>query len=117
MLGSFWNRLPSPADTRAFEKHLEESSVLVTWLRPLVQTVLVRLFREGNTQVVVARDGWLFFQKDLDYVNGPPFLDPLRQGARAERAHVAADPMPAVLDFQRQLAARGIRLVLVPVPV
>ena len=27
------------------------------------------------------------------------------------------DPRPAILDFQRQLAERGIRLVLMPTPV
>jgi alginate O-acetyltransferase complex protein AlgJ len=116
-LGRLSNMLPSPVSIRAFEKHLEESSGLVARLRPVVQTFLIRWFREGNTQVVVAPGGWLFFQRDLDYVNGAPFLDARRQRVRAERDRVSADPVAAVLDFQRQLSARGIRLVLLPVPV
>lgn len=114
---ALWEWLPSPAAIHAFETELAESSVLVKRLRPLVQNALVRVFGEGNTQAVVARGGWLFFQKDIDYVNGRPFLDPRRQRERFEREHVAADPVKAVLDFNRQLADRGIRLIFMPVPV
>lgn len=112
-----WEWLPSPAAIRAFETSLADSSVLVRKLRPLVQTALVHVFGEGNTQAVVAKGGWLFFQKDIDYVNGRPFLDKRRQRERGEREHVEADPLPAVLDFNRQLADRGIRLIFMPVPV
>jgi alginate O-acetyltransferase complex protein AlgJ len=108
---------PSPEATRALEKTLVESSVLVDRLRPWVQSLMVEYFGQGNSQAVVARDGWLFFRKDLDYVNGRPFLDPDRQRERMAGGGVSADPLPAILDFQSQLAERGIRLVLLPVPV
>lgn len=115
--GGRWNTLPSAAALRAFEKHLEGASGLVARLRPWMQAFLIRVFREGNAQVVVSPGGWLFFQKDLDYVYGAPFLDARRQRARAQRDRVATDPFPAVFDFQKQLSRRGIRLILVPVPV
>lgn len=115
--GDLWRLLPSPAATRGAEKALEDNSVLVGKLRPLMQALLVRVFREGNQQVVIARGGGLFFRKDLDYVNGKPFLDANRIRERAVNEQVAADPLPAICDFQKQLAARGIRLILVPVPV
>jgi SGNH hydrolase-like domain, acetyltransferase AlgX len=112
-----WRWLPSPAATHEAEKALEENAVLAGRLRPLLQEFLVRLFGEGNQQVVVARSGGLFYRKDIDYVNGRSFLDPIRVTERSNKEKVAADPLPAVADFQKQLAARGIRLVLLPVPV
>lgn len=112
-----WRWLPSPAATHEAEKALEENSVLAGRLRPLLQAFLVRLFGEGNQQVLVARGGGLFYRKDIDYVNGRPFLDPVRIRERSKIEHVAADPLPAVADFQQQLAARGIRLIVLPVPV
>ena len=115
--GDLWRLLPSPAATRAAEKALEENSVLVGKLRPLMQSFLVRVFREGNQQVVIARGGGLFFRKDLDYVNGKSFLDTHHIRERFVNEHVAGDPLPAIYEFQKELAARGIRLILVPVPV
>ena len=111
------NWFPTPEGTRALEKELVESSALAARLRPFVQSLMVTCLRQGNTQAVVAPEGWLFFQKDLDYVNGRPFLDPSRQKERALSGGGAPNPLPAILDFQRQLAERGIRLVLMPVPV
>ena len=75
------------------------------------------MLQAGNQQAVVGREGWVFFGKDLDYVNGRSFLDPEQQRLRASRDIIAPDPVAAICDFRDQLAARGIRLVLLPVPV
>ncbi|NBV84764.1 MAG: hypothetical protein EBS01_00520 [Verrucomicrobia bacterium] len=111
------NWLPSPSSTRAVEKRLEERSPIVELLRPRVQAVLTNVFHTGNEQAVLGRDGWLFFRRDLDYVNGRSFMDPEQQRSRALRDSVQTDPVAAIRDFRDQLAARGIRLVIVPVPV
>lgn len=109
--------MPTSARLHEIEKSLEESSLFVIRLRPRVQEMITKFFGAGNEQAQPGRGGWLFFRKDLDYVNGKPFLDPAVQRARAARDRVAADPLAAVEQFQKQLAARNIRLILLPVPV
>jgi alginate O-acetyltransferase complex protein AlgJ len=62
------------------------------------------------------RDGWLFFAPELRHVGAGPFWGP--DAARVSRARQAdwADPLPAILDFKRQLHDAGVELLLVPVP-
>lgn len=100
-----------------FEEALEEESLLRRWVLPPTQRVLTGVFGVGNEQVYLGRDGWLFLRDDFDHVTGRGFLDPghLRK-ERLESSRVA-DPVPAILQFERDLAARDIELVVVPTPV
>jgi hypothetical protein len=61
-------------------------------------------------------DGWLFFGGELRLLSLGRFWG--AEATKVSRAHKPdlADPLPAILDFQRQLKARGIELVVVPVP-
>ena len=56
---------------------------------------------------LLGRHGWLFYRPSVRYVierqTGAPESD-------------AADPLPAIRSFRDQLQARGIRLLVVPVP-
>jgi alginate O-acetyltransferase complex protein AlgJ len=61
-------------------------------------------------------DGWLFFAGELRLLSlGRFWGDDAPKVSRARKAELA-NPIPAILDFQHQLKARGIELVLVPVP-
>lgn len=109
------------ATLQEIERVLDERSIVAAWLRPWVQFALARWLGAGNEQVYPGRDGWLFYRRGVDFVSGPPFPALERSGpavARYEprRRPRARDPMPAILDFKRQLDARGIALILVPVP-
>ncbi len=105
----------------AFERALEHESALGHVLRPPAQWILSSWLGAGNERVYIGRDGWLFYRPDLDYLTGPAFLD-----ADVLRRRVAAssewstlpqpDPRPAILRFQRQLAAQGISLIVIPTP-
>jgi alginate O-acetyltransferase complex protein AlgJ len=110
-----WRLLPRGAELKAAEKELETNSVVSEWLLPRVQLALVKL-GAGNEQVYLGGDGWLFYRPDVDYVTGPPFLEPKVMTHRAHTAGVQPDPVKAIIAFRDQLAARGIDLVLVPVP-
>ncbi len=114
---AIWALLPSPSATRDVEKGLEDHSQLMSALRPRVQAFLTHFLGTGNQQVLPAAGGWLFFRKDVDYVNGAPFLKENVQKARQSKEHINPDSLGCIVDFQRQLAARSIRLVVVPVPV
>ncbi|MEP6808760.1 MAG: hypothetical protein ABI992_00830 [Chthoniobacterales bacterium] len=115
-LHDFWNLLPRAEELKSAEKTLEKDSVVSQWLLPPVQSVLVGKLRAGNEQVYLGREGWLFYRPDVDYVTGPGFLKPTQLQHRSHAARVQPDPVQAIVQFRDQLAARGIELVIVPVP-
>ena len=105
----------------ALEDRLGRESALSAALRPAAQTVLARALGYGNSQVVVGRQGWLYFRTEFDYLTGPPFLAPReleRRRTPGARYHVAEpDPVPGLVRLHDELAERGIELVFFPVPV
>jgi alginate O-acetyltransferase complex protein AlgJ len=122
VLPELFHHRPTRASLRQFEDDLEQSSYPKDWVQPRVQALLSRYGRVGNKKAVVGRDGWLYYAPGIDFVGGPGFLDPgtiegrLRAAREAGGPEVAADPRPAILAFAHALAARGIKLVLFPVP-
>ena len=112
-----WRLLPRADAIKSAEKVLENESVISQRLRPHVQSLLTGSLGAGSEQAYPGRDGWLFYRPDVDYVTGPPFLDPPRMKQRAHATGVQPDPVKAIVDFRNQLAVRGIKLVLIPVPV
>jgi len=104
-----------------YESALDDDALLALWLRAPVQDLMVGL-GVGNEQAYVGRDGWLFYAPGVRACTGRGFLDPdhlalrARAGDYFERAP-EPDPRPAILDFRRRLAERGIELVVVPTPV
>ena len=112
-----WNLAPQADDIKDFEKGMEKGSIISRWLLPHVQDVLTGDLGAGNEQAYPGRPGWLFYRPDVEYALGPPFLDPVQLDKRSRSARVRADPIPAILDFRDQLKARGIELVVLPVPV
>ena len=111
-----WHLLPRAADLKAAEKRLETESVVSAWLLPRVQSLLTGKLEAGNEQVFPGRDGWLFYRPDVDYITGPAFLDPAQLRRRAHVGRVQPDPVKAIVDFRNQLSARGIDLIVVPIP-
>lgn len=111
-----WRLLPRGMDLKAAEKKLETESVISAWLLPRVQSILTGKLQAGNEQVYLGRDAWLFYRPDVDYITGPPFLDPSQIRHRTHVDRVQPDPIKAIVDFRNQLAARGIDLIVVPVP-
>jgi hypothetical protein len=111
-----WWLLPRADELKAAEKELESESVVSEWLLPRVQWFLSTKLGAGNEQVYIGRDRWLFYRPDVDYVTGPPFLEPKIMTRRAHTTGVQPDPVKAIINFHDQLAARGIDLVAVPVP-
>ena len=81
-----WRLLPRAAELKAVEEQLESESVVSEWLLPRVQSILTGKLGVGNEQVYLGRDGWLFYRPDVDYVTGPPFLDPATMRRRAQAA-------------------------------
>lgn len=110
------------AALHGFETRLEETSWIVEDLLPPVQLAMTGWLEAGNPQVVPGEDGWLFYRPAVDSLTGPGFLEPdvlaaRRLGGDAWEEPVQPDPRPALLALHRLLAPRGIRLLVLPVPV
>jgi alginate O-acetyltransferase complex protein AlgJ len=112
-----WNLLPRRTELKAAEKGLEDQSVVSQWLLPRVQTILTSALGVGNEQACVGRNGWLFYRPDVEYVTGPAFFDAEGMKRRADKSGLQPDPILAIVDFRDQLRARGIDLMIMPVPV
>ena len=105
-----------------FERALETESLIGQSLRPRAQAIMTGWLGAGNERVYAGRDGWLFYRTDVEYVTGPGFLDPVQLARRAapitELTELPQpDPRQAILRFERDLAARGITLIVMPTPV
>ena len=80
--------------------------------RTEINTRLAELDKK-SASVFAGPDGWLFLASELRFLAKAEFWG---EAARGSSRSKPADPLPAILDFHRQLKERGIELVLVPVP-
>jgi len=108
-------------DIHEFEDALEDSSVVAQAILPPAQYAMTGLFGAGNEEAYLGRNGWLFYRPEVDYVTGHPFLDARQLARRAgsgteDKAAPQPDPRPAILRLRDQLKARGIELIVLPVP-
>ena len=121
-LFDLFDRAPDKANLRAWEDDLEKASLPKGTIQPALQELLSGVGGFGNNNVIIGRDGWLFYRPGLEYLAGPGILDPARLHERRRRMIEAGersphpDPREAILAFHRQCDAVGARLVLMPVP-
>jgi alginate O-acetyltransferase complex protein AlgJ len=122
MLADVFKRRPTRETLKQYEQDLENASYAKEYVQPRLQQLLTRRGRVGNKKAVVGRARWLYYTPGVLHVGGPGFLDPDLQQTRIKAAlddgdtALHPDPRPAVLDLHRALRARGIQLVLFPVP-
>lgn len=100
---------PTAANLRAYEKNLEEASWFAEKVRPTVQYARFMLLDDAGPKTILGREGWLFYRPGVRYLIEP--WPPKTVSGEGQ-----GDPLPAILDFRDQLRARGIGLLVVPVP-
>ena len=93
-------RTPTRENLRAYEKQMEDDSVVARTVRPWVQYSQFVLLGDAGDKVLPGRNGWLFYKPDVRYLVEPH----------------ASDAFRAIVDFRDQLAARGIHLMVMPTP-
>jgi len=117
-----FQEVPTPYSLKRFAEDLASESVIAERLRTAYQSVLIRTLGQGTEKIVIGRDGFLFFRKEVDLASGPGFLSrrigPVRGISNTGGVkNKTSDVIRVILDYQQQLSARGIRLVLAPIPV
>jgi len=100
-----FKRAPTVANLRAYENEMEDNSIVAGAVRPWYQWLSTRLAGQGNGEVVIGRDGWLFYRPSLDYIIKP-----------GSSFHRELGPLPAINAFHEALKAQGVDLILLPVP-
>jgi len=117
---ALFRRAPTAASLKEFEETLGRDSRLGALARERYQSLLTGLLRQGNEKVIVGRQGFLFFRKEVEMASGPGFLSRrshARRGSGDEAsARAASDPVTAIADYGRRLRARGVRLIFIPLP-
>jgi hypothetical protein len=104
-----------------FEIRLQEGSWLTQLVLPPVQYALSQCFGIGNEKTYLGQGEWLFYRPGIEYLTGQGFL-PARsfRGGAGLGEEIppsrSSDPITAIVRFRDQLAARGIQLVILPVP-
>lgn len=104
-VAGLFQHLPTKANLRQFEKHLESTAWVVNQTRPWMQLLRYAVLHETGRDTLLGRDGWLFFRPGVRYLVEP--LTPPKEGG---------DPLTAILAFKEELDARQIALLVVPVP-
>jgi len=113
----YWGLIPSTERINAFEEDLKQQSVLTQALLSPAQDVLTGILGVGNEKAYCGKPGWLFYRPDVEYLTSDGFMDPHILKMRSHQSSdVQPNPVKAILDFDRQLKERGIKLVVVPMP-
>lgn len=70
----------------------------------------------GEDIAIPGADGWLFLRAELRHIGVGPFWGEAAAKVSKATSPDKADPLPAIVDFHTQLKAKGIELILAPVP-
>ena len=112
---------PTHYSLKRFEDSLARDSKLASIARASYQAFLTRYLRQGTEKIVLGQDGYLFLRKEIDMVAGPGYLTRQPNAARGisggnDLKKKDQDPLSVIIDYQKQLDARGIHLIVAPIP-
>jgi len=100
-----FTQTPTQAHLRTYETELEEASWFAQQSRPWMQYAVFTVLRDPGENAVLGRNGWLFYKPGVAYLTEP--IPSFEQ---------TGDPVISIISFRDQLAARGIRLLVLPAP-
>lgn len=100
---------PTAENLRAYEGTLESDSWFARTLRPLVRYARFVTLRDAGEKAVGGKDGWWFYRPGVRYL-----IERVRDDHKRNTGHDAA--LAAIVSFRDRLAARGTKLLIVPVP-
>jgi len=84
---------------------------------PLLKEVCVDLVTKNEGQSVVeGADGWLFLKDELVHISAGRFWGEDAAKVSRSKKKEYADPLPAIINYNKALADEGLTLYLMPVP-
>ncbi|MBT8362796.1 MAG: hypothetical protein HKP41_01005 [Desulfobacterales bacterium] len=83
--------------------------------RPLFEPLQAKLANHKEP-VIKGIEGWYFLRQELEHLGAGEFWDEFAAQVSKSTKPEYADPIPAILDFNRNLNDLGIELLLVPIP-
>jgi len=101
---------------RAYEKELEDRSVVAQTVRPLMQFMRYTLLADVGEKAIRGNDRWLFYRPDVEYCYRPSVFNWRSQVTDYNDMPLTENPLLAITDFRDQLALRNIDLLVVVVP-
>lgn len=124
-LFDLFKKIPTKENLHRWDDNAKDRSIFAKWLRPRTLQLRYDLLKEmapKSLPGIADGDGdWLFYNQDVDYLLQPPYtdarfykgtFDTLIAGKRVN----LRNPLVAMTDFRDRLKARGIELLLVPIP-
>jgi len=109
---------PTSSHLRSFEKELERSSWVSQKLQPVMRWLQYEILKDAGDKALLGREGWFFYKPGAQFLiewwpmPKTAFTNLIAKTASAE----TENPVPAILHFRDQLAARGIQLLVMPAP-
>jgi hypothetical protein len=108
----FWN----DRYLRPYEKELENNSIFAVRIRPLMQHYFYLLFKNLGSKGVRGAGDWYFYTPDIEYLVKPSILDPRSVKVDPNDKPLIDNPIKTILYFKKQLAEKGIDLLVVIIP-
>ncbi len=105
-----WQGIMDGERLRDFEDALEENSLFEDNGRQAFQFAAYLSTRALGEKATPGTGGWYFYTPGVKYLSEPYFRSP------RSASFGKVDPVEAIVDFAAQLRARGIDLLVVPVP-
>jgi alginate O-acetyltransferase complex protein AlgJ len=99
------------AATRAAPAHEQTATAFRAEL-----AIKAKAAEEKNDSVILGKDGWMFFAPEARSISVGKFWGADAKTVSRSIKPENADPLPAILDFKKQLDQIGVKLLLVPVP-
>ena len=101
---------------KVYEDNTKESSLWVRHIIPHLRVAMAYV-GAGNENAYIGRGDWLYYRLDVDYVAGPPFLDPRILARRAKTASEwerspQPDPVAGILHFRDDIYGLVIPLLM-----
>lgn len=103
-----FSQAPTAANLRAYERGLETANWAAGLSRPWIHFAQFEWLEDGGEKAMFGQAGWYFYKPGLNYM--------LARHQSAKAPGDTNDPIAAIVDFRDQLAARGIHLLVMPVP-
>ncbi len=120
-LFELFKNFPNKENLHRWDDNAKDRSIFAAWLRPKTLQLRYDLLKEMAPKSLQGEGDWLFYNQDVDYLLQPPYtdarfykgtFDTLVGGKRVN----LRNPLVAITDFRDRLQARGIQLLLVPIP-